>query len=45
MNFPLLVKKLKEVGYTGALTIEREITGPQQLADIQLARDLLLPLL
>ena len=45
VNFPLLVKKLKEVGYTGALTIEREITGPQQLADIQLARDLLLPLL
>lgn len=35
VNFPLLVPKLKELGYSGALTIEREISGPRQIADIQ----------
>ena len=45
VNFPVLVEKLKEVGFQGALTIEREITGAQQVEDIRLARDLLLPLL
>jgi sugar phosphate isomerase/epimerase len=45
VNFPALVPKLKSLGYTGALTIEREITGPQQIADIQHAIDLLTPLL
>src|SRR6266516_1030111 len=35
------VAKLKEVGYTGALTIEREIAGPQQLEDIRRAIRLL----
>jgi len=34
VNLPLLLRRLKEVGYTGALTIEREISGPQQTADI-----------
>ncbi len=33
--------KLKEIGYTGALTIEREISGPQQLEDIRRAIALL----
>ncbi len=45
VNFPALVPKLKGLGYTGALTIEREISGPQQIADIQHAIDLLTPLL
>lgn len=45
VNFPVFVKKLKEYGYQGALTIEREIHGEQQIADIKLARDLLRPLL
>ena len=36
-----LVKKLKEVGYDGALTIEREISGEQQLKDILMAKELL----
>jgi sugar phosphate isomerase/epimerase len=45
VNFPALVPKLKSLGYTGALTIEREISGPQQIADIQRAIDLLTPLL
>jgi L-ribulose-5-phosphate 3-epimerase len=34
-NFPKLIPRLKELGYTGALTIEREISGPKQLEDIK----------
>ena len=41
-NIPAVVKKLKELNYTGAFTIEREISGDQQIADIKLARALLL---
>lgn len=40
-NFPLILKRLKEVGYTGPFTIEREIRGEKQIADIIQARDLL----
>ena len=35
VNFPALIGKLKALGYSGALTIEREISGEQQLADIR----------
>jgi L-ribulose-5-phosphate 3-epimerase len=35
VNFPVLIAKLQSLGYTGALTIEREISGPQQIADIR----------
>lgn len=41
-NFPLVLKRLKECGYEGPFTIEREIRGDQQIADIIKARDLLL---
>ncbi len=41
VNLPALVAKLKAVGYDGPLTIEREISGDQQTADI-LAGKLLL---
>ena len=41
VNFPLFMKKLKEVGYTGAITIEREIRGEQQTKDILAAKKLL----
>lgn len=34
-NFPKLIKRLKELGYTGPLTIEREISGPRQMEDIR----------
>lgn len=34
-NFPKLIPRLKKLGYKGPLTIEREISGPQQLADIK----------
>ena len=41
VNLPALVAKLKAVGYDGALTIEREITGEQQVKDIRMAKSLL----
>ena len=41
VNFPAFIKKLKEVGYDGTLTIEREISGEQQIADIKKAKKLL----
>ncbi|MBE5765719.1 MAG: sugar phosphate isomerase/epimerase [Clostridiales bacterium] len=34
-NFPALLKGLKEHGFDGSLTIEREISGEQQLIDIK----------
>ena len=34
-NFPKLIPRLKQLGYPGPLTIEREISGPQQLEDIK----------
>jgi len=35
VNFPALLARLRTLGYAGALTIEREISGDQQIADIQ----------
>lgn len=43
VNFPVLVPKLKSLGYCGALTIEREISGDQQAEDIRKAMALLEP--
>ncbi len=34
VNYPALIGKLKALGFAGALTIEREISGPQQIEDI-----------
>jgi sugar phosphate isomerase/epimerase len=45
VNFPVFIKKLRAVGYDGALTIEREISGPKQRKDIIHAKDLLLSIL
>jgi sugar phosphate isomerase/epimerase len=41
VDFPTLVSKLKDLGYIGALTIEREISGPQQIKDIRRAVEML----
>jgi len=38
VDFPGFLKRLKEVGYSGPITIEREISGPQQTADILAAK-------
>lgn len=35
VDFPALLKQLKALGYDGSITIEREISGEQQLADIK----------
>jgi len=38
VDFPRFLARLKEVGYSGPITIEREISGPQQTADILAAK-------
>lgn len=35
VDFKQVLLKLKKLGYTGALTIERETSGPQQLEDVR----------
>lgn len=45
VNFPAFIQKLKEVGYDGALTIEREISGEQQQKDVLMANEMLLKLI
>ena len=45
VNFPVLVPKLKSLGFRGALTIEREISGPEQIEGIKQAIEILTPLL
>jgi L-ribulose-5-phosphate 3-epimerase len=37
-DFPKLIARLKQLGYTGAVTIEREISGPRQIEDIKKAK-------
>ena len=37
VDFPRLIETLKKHDYAGAITIEREISGPQQIADIKAA--------
>lgn len=34
VDFPAVFRKLREVNYTRTITIEREISGPQQISDI-----------
>jgi L-ribulose-5-phosphate 3-epimerase len=34
-NFPVLIKRLKQLNYAGPVTIEREISGPKQMEDIR----------
>lgn len=41
-NIPAVIKKLIELGYNGTYTIEREISGEEQIRDIIKARDLIL---
>jgi len=44
VSYPELIAAFKAVGYSGCLTIEREIHGEQQRKDILKARDMLLAL-
>ena len=38
VDFPHIIKRLKELNYRGAVTIEREISGAQQLEDVRAAK-------
>ena len=38
VNFPRFVQRLKEIGYRGPLTIEREISGDRQIEDVRAAK-------
>jgi L-ribulose-5-phosphate 3-epimerase len=38
VDFPRIVARLKELNYRGAVTIEREISGPQQVEDVRAAK-------
>jgi L-ribulose-5-phosphate 3-epimerase len=38
VDFPLVIKKLRQLGYKGAITIERETSGPQQVEDVKKAK-------
>lgn len=41
VNYPAFIAKLKEVGYDGDITIEREISGEEQKKDIVMAKEIL----
>jgi len=45
VDFPLLISRLKEKGFQGPITIEREISGEQQKKDILEAKKFLQPYL
>jgi len=38
VDFPRIIARLKALDYRGAVTIEREISGPQQLEDVRAAK-------
>ena len=38
VDFPRIIRRLKELDYRGAVTIEREISGPQQIEDVRAAK-------
>ena len=39
--YPAFIKRLKEIGYEGDITIEREISGEEQKKDILMAKEIL----
>lgn len=38
VDFSRIISRLKEIDYRGAVTIEREISGPQQMEDVRAAK-------
>src|SRR5437773_8468578 len=38
VDFPLIIERLKQLNYRGAVTIEREISGPKQVEDVRDAK-------
>jgi len=45
VNFPVLVRRMKQKGFRGPFTIEREVSGPEQDEGIRKAIALLTPLI
>lgn len=41
VDFPRIIVRLKEMKYPGAVTIEREISGPQQMEDVRYEKEYL----
>jgi len=41
VDFPRIIARLKELNYRGAVTIEREISGAQQMDDVKAAKNYL----
>jgi L-ribulose-5-phosphate 3-epimerase len=41
VNFPGVIRKLKELNFRGHITIEREISGPRQIEDIRKSKSFL----
>jgi L-ribulose-5-phosphate 3-epimerase len=41
VNFPAVIEGLKKLNYTGPITIEREISGPKQEADLRASKTFL----
>jgi len=41
VDFPHIIARLKELDYRGAVTIEREVSGPQQMEDVRGAKSYL----
>jgi sugar phosphate isomerase/epimerase len=39
VDFPRIIARLKEMKYPGAVTIEREISGPRQMEDVRRAKE------
>jgi len=37
VDFPRIVERLKQIHYRGAVTIEREVSGPRQIEDVRAA--------
>lgn len=38
VDFPRIITRIKALNYRGAVTIEREVSGPQQLEDVRAAK-------
>jgi L-ribulose-5-phosphate 3-epimerase len=45
VDFPRIIARLKELKYRGAVTIEREVSGAQQVEDVRAAKAYLEPLI
>jgi L-ribulose-5-phosphate 3-epimerase len=38
VDFPKIIARLKQLSYQGAVTIEREVSGPEQIEDVRAAK-------